>query len=104
MVNLWGLNPSGWGPSGGMEDSKGNPEPAIEAIRKLLHETWHTHVDTQTGLDGRITARAFHGTYDVTVKLPDGRTARGTLTVPEKTEASLRLTLDPSSGTLSAAK
>jgi hypothetical protein len=102
LCNLWGMAPVGWGPSGGLVDAKGNPQPVIERLRKLFHETWHTHVETTTGLDGKITARAFHGTYDVTVKLPNGKTAKGTLTVPEKPEASLRLTLNEAAGTLTA--
>jgi hypothetical protein len=97
------MTPVGWGPSGGMVNSRGEPEPAIERLRKLFHETWHTHVETSTGLDGKITARAFHGTYDVTVKLPNGKNAKGTLTVPEKPDASLRLVLNESTGTLTAA-
>jgi hypothetical protein len=103
LCNLWGMTPVGWGPSGGMVNSRGEPEPAIERLRKLFHETWHTHVETSTGLDGKITARAFHGTYDVTVKLPNGKNAKGTLTVPEKPDASLRLVLNESTGTLTAA-
>lgn len=103
LCNLWGMTPVGWGPSGGMVTSKGEPEPCIERLRKLFHETWHTHVDTRTGLDGKITARAFHGTYAVTIKLPNGKTASGTLTVPEKPQASLRLTLNEETGTLQPA-
>ncbi|HVX86972.1 MAG TPA: endo-1,4-beta-xylanase [Phycisphaerae bacterium] len=93
FVNLWGMTNNGWGPSGGMENPDGSPGPALAAINKLLHQTWHTHVQQKTGLDGKITTRAFHGSYDISITTPDGQTTKSTLTIPQSPTASLRLTL-----------
>ncbi|MCL2649139.1 MAG: hypothetical protein FWD61_19425, partial [Phycisphaerales bacterium] len=100
MVNLWGIGPEGWGASGGLVDKQDNPRPAWLRLEELLHRKWHTHVETQLPLDGMIATRAFHGTYRLTVKLPDGREVVTELTVPEGKEVSFKYCLDEKAGTL----
>jgi hypothetical protein len=100
MVNLWGMVPGGWGGSSGVLDEQKNPRLAFERLKKLYHETWHTSVHRQLALDGTVAARAFHGNYQLTVKLADGREAKATLKIPEKSSVNMRLVLDTASGTL----
>jgi GH35 family endo-1,4-beta-xylanase len=100
MVNLWGMVHGGWGGSAGLLDEQHNPRPAFDMIRKLFHETWHTKVQTQLALDGTLATRAFHGGYQLTVKLPNGREATTTLKVPEQSSINLKFVLNPATATL----
>jgi hypothetical protein len=46
-----------------------------DAIRKLIHQEWHTSADGQTDANGRFPFRGFRGSYDLTVTA-NGKTAK----------------------------
>ncbi|HUO10383.1 MAG TPA: endo-1,4-beta-xylanase [Phycisphaerae bacterium] len=94
LVNFWGLVPDGWGESAGLLDEHRRPRPAFDRLKQLINETWHTRVATTLPVDGTLSARAFHGTYDLSFTFPDGSTVNTTLTVPEETSANFRICLD----------
>jgi hypothetical protein len=42
-------------------------------LDKLINETWKTQLTAQTDSQGILAFRGFYGSYDITLKLPDGR-------------------------------
>ncbi|MGN6368307.1 MAG: endo-1,4-beta-xylanase [Phycisphaerae bacterium] len=99
LLNFWGLVPDGWGDSAGLLDERRRPRPAFDRLKKLITETWHTRVATTLPIDGTLTTRAFHGDYELTFTLPDGKTITTNVTVPEKESATIRICLDTAKGT-----
>ena len=53
------------------------PKPAYEALKKLIHETWKTRMNTQISSDAPVPFRGFLGDYTVTAML-DGNKRAGT--------------------------
>jgi len=100
MVNLWGgMAYSGW-TNTGLIDPAGKPTPGFDALKKLLNETFRSHVAGELALDGSYQSRIFHGTYNLTVTLDDGRELSATIFVPQLPDAKIHLRLDKQSGTL----
>jgi hypothetical protein len=60
-------------PSGLLREDMSS-KPAYDALKQLITEEWATHETLTTGNNGQATTRAFRGTYDFTVTLPDGTT------------------------------
>ena len=105
MMNLWGLPANGWGASNaGLLDTAGNPRPAWDVLKKLFTETWRSHVGGALSAEGNYAARVFHGTYAVSVTLPNGQHATATVEVPQQASAQIRLQLDGEKGTLTVVK
>ncbi len=103
LVNFWGLPRGGWGPSAGLLDDHGQPRPALDRIKHLVNDVWHTRLSGPLPLDGSLSTRAFHGDYLLTLTLPDGRTANATFSLPEQPgnpAAHLRFCLDAKNATL----
>jgi len=74
-INWWGLSDRQiWLPAGGLIDKEYEPKPVYNRLRDLIHRQWKTSLDAQTDEKGQVTFRGFCGTYDVTIKMPDGRT------------------------------
>ncbi len=96
MINLWGIGPNTWQRGSGLLDKDYNPKPAFTALKKLITETWRTHISATLGLDGATTFRGFHGDYAAMIKLPNGATARATFTIkPGDAEQTYRLQVIP---------
>lgn len=95
MVNYWGIAPSGWqaGSNGGFIDASGNTRASFDILKKLTTETWRSHAAGQTSAAGSLAARVYHGTYQITLTLPNGQTATAQAEVPEKPTATIRLQL-----------
>lgn len=45
------------------------PKPVYNALKRLIHEDWHSDVDTFTNEYGVARARLFCGNYDISVKI-----------------------------------
>jgi len=105
LVNHWGLAPNGWGASNsGLIDANGQTRPAWDVLKKLVTETWRSHAAGELSLEGKYLARVFHGTYTVTLTLPNGKQAAATVDVPQQPTAQIRLQLDPDQATLKVIK
>jgi len=78
-VTWWDLCEQGsWLPGGGLLRKDLSPKPAYDALRKLIHEDWHTKARGQTDEKGQFTFHGFAGQYDVTVKVGE-KTAKAPL-------------------------
>jgi len=74
-INWWGLSDRQiWLPGGGLIDKEYEPKPVYNRLRDLTHRQWKTSMDVQTDEKGQAAFRGFYGTYDVSIKMPDGRT------------------------------
>ena len=51
-------------------------------------------------LDGLLKARVFHGTYQLTVTLPNGKEVSTKLVVPQEAAAAFKVKLDGAKATL----
>ena len=59
-------------PAGLIHDDM-TPKPAYNTLKKLIRETWATNETLKTDTEGKATIRAFRGTYQVEITLPDGK-------------------------------
>jgi endo-1,4-beta-xylanase len=98
-INYWNIGPSilrGGSNSGsftspngalsgqaGLLDSERNdaPRPLYHRLKKLITQDWMTRLSTQSGRDGAVAFRGFHGDYEVTVRTADGKLLKGKFTV-----------------------
>ena len=72
-ITWWDLCDKGsWLKGGGMLRADLTPKPVYAALKKLIHEEWHTHAEGQTDAVGALAFRGFHGQYRVEVKTPAG--------------------------------
>jgi endo-1,4-beta-xylanase len=70
-ITWWDLTDAGsWRPGAGLLHKDLSPKRVYTALRKLIHEDWHTQAGGQTGDDGRFDLRGFYGQY--TVKVTSG--------------------------------
>ncbi len=53
------------------------PLPAGKALDHLLLDEWRTRAEAKAGADGVAVFRGFFGEYDISVKLEDGKTVAG---------------------------
>ncbi len=74
-INWWGLSDRDiWKPKGGLIDEQYNPKPVYDRLDQLINQEWKTNVDLETDEQGRVTFRGFHGEYEISIPMPDGRT------------------------------
>ena len=66
-ITWWGFLDNEWPDKGGLLTADLQPKPAYEALKKLIHQTWHTQVQGQTDQAGRFAFRGFYGQYAVKV-------------------------------------
>lgn len=94
-INWWGLSDRQiWLPAGGLTDKEYEPKPVYNRLRDLIQHQWKTSLDVQTDEKGRATFRGFCGTYDVTIKTPDGRTQTSKVIVQKGHDNQYNLTVE----------
>lgn len=71
------------GAPGGVIFDDMSPKPVYHALRRLIHEEWHTDADLFTASDGQAGARLFCGDYSVTVKAGE-QTETLTVSIPRE--------------------
>ena len=88
-INYWDLGPSlvrgmrgglnaGTGQAGLLDPTKDDePRPLYHRLKKLITETWTTRLTTALKPDGAVAFRGFHGDYEVSVRMPDGKMLKG---------------------------
>ena len=92
-ITWWDLCDTGsWLKGGGMLRADLSPKPVYAALRKLIHEEWHTRVEGKTDGAGRLSFRGFFGQYQATASW-QGRSASGKLHLAKGAQADLTLTL-----------
>ncbi len=57
----------------GLLDKNMSPKPAYNVLKKLITRDWRTTVGLKTDFKGIASFRGFHGRYELTITLPDGR-------------------------------
>lgn len=63
-ITWWDLcDAQSWLKGGGLLRSDLTPKPAYEALKKLVHERWHTRLSGTTDGTGRVAVRGFFGQY-----------------------------------------
>lgn len=75
-------------------DEQGILTSSALLIDSLYHDLWRTHIETKTDELGNVRARAFPGTYRVTVTLSDGSELAATFRL-KKTDAPRVVLLEP---------
>ena len=60
------------GAPAGLVDDDVRPKPVYNALRKLIHEEWHSDEDAITNEYGVAKARLFCGNYDIIVETETG--------------------------------
>lgn len=77
--------------NGGLLHLDLTPKPAYLALKKLLHETWHTKITAKTDAQGRLPVRGYYGDYTVTAA--GKKTATGTFTLAREAQAPVAVSL-----------
>ena len=73
-ITWWDLCDAGsWLPGGGMLRKDLSPKPVYEALRKLIHEQWHTKVAAKTDANGEVSLRGFYGQYAIDAETANAR-------------------------------
>lgn len=69
---------SSWqGAPAGMVGKDMSPKPLYARLMELIHKKWNTDVEARSDSGGKVKARCFFGTYEVTARCRAGETLRG---------------------------
>ena len=60
-----------------------SPKPVYDALRKLIHEEWHTRAEGLTDSGGRFNFTGFRGAYNVTAAA-GGKTVAAECALPRR--------------------
>ena len=73
---LWGFDAKHhWlGPDAALMNADGTLNVAGQHIVHLIHDVWSSKGEVSSDTDGQAAFRAFYGTYQLSITLPDGRT------------------------------
>ncbi|MFI5377683.1 MAG: DUF6798 domain-containing protein [Tepidisphaerales bacterium] len=80
-INYWNFGPDTLLGGAGMLDDKYKPKPVFDRLKALIRGKWVTNIPSTPLEEGHIAFRGFHGDYELTVKLPDGKTAKTTFSI-----------------------
>jgi hypothetical protein len=71
-ITWWDVSDEGsYLEGGGMLRRDLSPKPVYEALRKLIHEEWHTSVQGKTNREGQFQFSGFYGWYRATLQKGD---------------------------------
>lgn len=78
MITWWDLSDQGaWMDSpAGVLHADMSPKPIYEALKTLIQETWATNETLKTDKQGKVNLRAFRGTYDIEIVVPNEKECR----------------------------
>ena len=65
----------------GLLDDNFQPKPVFNRLKALIRGKWMTNISSTPLTDDHIAFRGFHGNYELTVKLADGKTAKTTFSI-----------------------
>jgi GH35 family endo-1,4-beta-xylanase len=83
-ITWWDLcDRRSWLKGGGMLRVDLTPKPVYNALKKLIHEEWHTQIEGKTDINGKIKFSAFAGDYEIKVGDTSGWTSTVSITVDE---------------------
>ncbi len=72
-ILMWGFwAGSHWRPDAALFDRDFSPRPVAKAYKDLVFGEWWSQCEGKTNDKGEVSARAFYGSYKVTVAAPDG--------------------------------
>ncbi|HEY7115153.1 MAG TPA: endo-1,4-beta-xylanase [Tepidisphaeraceae bacterium] len=100
VINMWGIGPVTWQEGSGLLDDHYQPKPAFEVLKNLFWTRWHTESSGSLTPAGSLSLRAFYGDYELTLNLPDMRTARATFSLAAGQGGQIRLRLNRATGVL----
>jgi GH35 family endo-1,4-beta-xylanase len=67
-ISWWDFSDQGaWLPGGGLLREDCTAKPAYDRLMKLIHETWRTRAEGESGADGEFAFDGFHGSYAIRV-------------------------------------
>ncbi len=75
-INYWNFGPDSLLGGAGMVDDNYQPKPMYNRLKSLIRGKWMTHISPTALEDGQVAFRGFHGEYELTIWLPDGRAVK----------------------------
>ncbi|MFA7235488.1 MAG: DUF6798 domain-containing protein [Phycisphaeraceae bacterium] len=84
----------------GLLDEHDQPTAGYAALERLIQHDWRTNLSGKLGLDGVAYFRGFHGDYELTLTLSDGRMVTARFTVASGGSNAHRFVLDQANGKL----
>jgi len=93
-ITWWDLwDKHSWLKDGGMLRDDLSPKPVYNALKHLIHEEWHTEIETNTDAQGRVSFRGFYGAYNIKVEDTAGNQTETAIRVQKGGENVFRLKL-----------
>ena len=92
-VNYWNLGPDSNYDGAGLLDERFNPRPTYQMLKHLITERWRTNVNGTLTSTGAAAFRGFHGDYEITVTLPNGKSSVGTFSLDKGSANNLQVTV-----------
>jgi len=77
-INYWVLGPDSMEAGTGLLDEKYQPKVTFNVLKELIQHRWRTEATGKLH-DGAFSFRGFHGDYEVSVTMPNGRVVKGTI-------------------------
>ncbi|MHB1155524.1 MAG: endo-1,4-beta-xylanase [Phycisphaerales bacterium] len=99
-INLEAMGADTLTTGAGLLDEHDQPTAGYAALEKLIRHDWRTELSGELGLDGVVRFRGFHGDYELTLTLGDGRTATARFAVEPGGSNAYRFVLDQAGGKL----
>lgn len=101
-INYWNFGPDSLLGGAGLLDTNYKPKPVFYRLKALIREKWMTNIPSTPLEEGHIAFRGFHGDYELTVKLPDGKTAKTTFSILPGAPNKYQLKFDVEKGTFTS--
>lgn len=94
-ITLWAMwDGSTWLKQGGIVRKDWTPKPAYEALDELINNKWKTRFEAHSDANGEVKFSGFHGSYEVAVTTPGGKTTTRTFHLAKGQGNELDIVLD----------